>query len=249
MTTFDLPEPELLSVRLDPEQRETLGTAEVVNAEADRVSLGRPICQPVDPDTVDADTKPFLTGRPDSTFSLLGLTVGFAYDEDNPLGSAWVDVTLRRQAPADAPEPVAWSMQPLSEADPVNVAKKATFDASLKLKSQLLPVDIGPSASRETDRSYTQRAVSVEASGEGTSAARWTFFATEVSPIRGTHRLLLIVETASKCSGRAEISVGATIRLRRRKLFRFRAALDKVPEVAVIAVPAMPHVPPAVTAS
>jgi hypothetical protein len=197
---------------------------------------------------VDADTKPFLTGRPDSAFSLLGLTVSFAYDGDNPLESAWVNVTLRRQAPPDAPEPVAWSMQPLSEADPVNVAKKATFDASLKLKSQPLPVDIGPSYGHETDSSYTQRAVSVEAFGEGTSAARWDFFATEVSPIRGTHRLLLFVETASGSSGRAEISVGATIRVRR-KLFRFRAALDKVPEVAVIAVPAMPPVRPAAPAS
>jgi hypothetical protein len=249
MTTLDLPEPELLSVRLDPEQRETLGTAVVVNPEADRVSLGRPVCQPVAPDTVDADTKPFLTGRPDSVFSLLGLVVGFAYDEDNPLESAWVDVALRGQAPADAPEPVAWSMLPLSEANPVNVAKKATFDASLKFKGQPLPVDIGPSIGHENDWSYTQRAVSVEAFGEGTSAARWTFFATEISPIRGTHRLLLFVETASGSSGQAEISVGATIRLRRKKLFRFRAALDKVPEVAVIAIPAMPPVSPAAPVS
>jgi hypothetical protein len=70
-------------------------------------------------------------------------------------------------------------------------------------------------------------------------------FATDVSPIRGMHRLRLIVETASGSSGRAEISVGATIRLRRKRLFRFRAALDKVPEVAVVAVPAAPSAAPA----
>jgi hypothetical protein len=52
------------------------------------------------------------------------------------------------------------------------------------------------------------------------------------------HRLMLIVETASGSSGRAKISVGATIRLRRKRLFRFRTALDTVPEVAVVAVPA-----------
>jgi len=245
MTTLDLPEPELLSVLLEPEQRVTLGRGTVVAAEADRVCLGRPVCQPVDLDAVDADTKPFLGGHPASTFSLLALTVSFAYDEDNPLGSAWVDVALRREAPAGAPEPVARSMQPLSEADPVNVAKKATFDASLKLKSSVLPANIGPSIGRENDRSYTQRAVSLEAHGEGSSAARWEFFATDVSPIRGTHRLLLIVETASGSSGRAEIGAGATILLRRKRLFLFRAKLDQVPEVAVVALPAAPAAPPA----
>lgn len=249
MTTLDLPDPELLSVRLDPEQRQTLGTVVTVTPQDGRVLLGLPVCQPVGPDNVDADTKPFLTQRPDSVFSLLELVVSFTYDEDNPLESAWVNVTLWRQTPPGAPEPVAWSMQPLSEADPVNVTKKATFDASLKLKAQPLPVDIGPSVSREGDRSYTQRAVSVEAFGQRKSAAGWRFFKTEVSPIRGTHRLLLFVETASGSSGRAEISAGATIRLRRRKLFGFRAALDQVPEIAAIAIPATPPGPPAAPAS
>jgi hypothetical protein len=106
-------------------------------------------------------------------------------------------------------------------------------------------VNIGPSVGRENDRSYTERAVSLEARGEGTSAARWEFFATDVSPIRGTHRLLLIVETASGSSGRAEVGAGATIRLRRQKLFRFRARLDRVPEVAVVTLPAVPLAPPA----
>ena len=41
-------------------------------------------------------------------------------------------------------------------------------------------------------------------------------FATDVSPIRGTHRPRLIVETASGSSDRAMISVGATIRPRKR---------------------------------
>lgn len=241
MTTFSLPEPELLTVGLDPDQRVTLGAGVVVDAEPQRVRLGRPFCRPADLDSVDADTRPFLIGRPDSAFSLVGFPVSFSHDEDNPLVSAWVDVTLRRQAPPDALEPVAWSLLPLSEADPVNVAKKATLDASLKFKSGLLPVDIGPSFGHENDRSYTQRAVSVEALGEGTSAARWEFFATEVSPIRGTHRLMLIVETTSGSSGQAEISIGATIRIRRQKVFRFKAALDKLPEIAIVAVPPADH--------
>ena len=243
MTTFDLPEPELVSVSLDPGQRVTLGSRAAVEAEEDRIWLGRPVCLPADLDDVDEDAKPFLMGRPDSTFTLLAVTVSFAHDEDNPLKSAWVDVALRRQSPPDVPEPVAWSMQPLSDSDPVSVARKASFDASLKLKAHPLPVDIGPSIKRENDRSYTQRAVRVEALREGESTPRWQFSETEVSPIRGAHRLTLIVETARGASGQAEISAGATIWVRRVKVFRYAAALDKVPEIAFAVVPPTPAAP------
>jgi hypothetical protein len=237
MTTFDLPEPELVGVRLDPSQRVTLGGGAAVESEEDRIWLGRPVCLPADLDDVDEDAKPFLMASPDSTFTLLAVTVSFAHDEDNPLKSAWVDVALRRRVPPDVPEPVAWSMVPFSDSDPVNVARKASFDASLKLEADALPVDIGPSIQRENDRSYIQRAVRVEALREGKSNPGWKFSQTEVSPIRGTHRLTLIVETARGASAQAEISAGATIWLRRRKVFRYAAALEKVPEVASIVVP------------
>ena len=243
MTTFDLPEPELVRVRLDPSQRVTLGGGVAVEAEEERIWLGRPVCLPADLDDVDEDARPFLMASPDSTFTLLAFTVSFAHDEDNPLKSAWVNVALRRQLPPDVPEPVAWSMVPFSDSDPVNVARKASFDASLKLKGHPLPFDIGPSMKRENDRSYTQRAVKVEALREGKSNPNWTFSETEVSPIRGTHRLTLIVETARGASAQAEISVGATIWLRRRKVFRYAAVLDKVPEVAFAVVPPAPTAP------
>jgi hypothetical protein len=237
MTTFDLPEPELVSVRLDPAQRVTLGGGVAAEAEEQRIWLGQPVCLPADLDHVDEDAKPFLMGRPDSTFTLLAVTVSFAHDEDNPLKSAWVDITLRRQSPPDMPEPLAWSMVPFDDSDPVNVTKKAVFNGSLKLESPALGLDVGPSMERENDRTYTQRAVSVEALREGKSTPRWQFSETDVSPIRGTHRLTLIVDTARGAFGRAEISAGATIWLRRRKVFRYEAALDKVPEVAFAVVP------------
>jgi hypothetical protein len=242
MTTFDLPEPELVSVRLDPAQRVTLGGEVAADAEEDRIWLGEPVCMPADLEHVDEAARPFLVGRPDSTFTLLAVTVSFAHDEDNPLKSAWVDITLRRQSPPDMPEPVAWSMVPFDDSDPVNVTKKAVFNGSLKLKNPALGLNIGPSMKRENDRTYTQRAVSVEALREGKSTPRWQFSETDVSAIRGTHRLTLIVDTARGAFAQAEISAGATIWLRRRKVFRYEAALDKVPEVAFAVVP-----PPAVT--
>ena len=132
MTTFDLPEPELVNVRLDPSQRVTLGGGVAVEAEEERIWLGRPVC-----------------------------------------------------LPPHVPEPVAWSMVPFSDSDPVNVARKESVNASLKLKGHPLPFDIGPSMKHENDRSYTQRAVRVEALREGKSNPGWTFSETEVSPIRG----------------------------------------------------------------
>jgi hypothetical protein len=237
MTTFDLPDPELVSVRLDPTQRVTLGGGVAVEAEEQRISLGQPVCLPADLDHVDDGAKPFLLGRPDSTFTLLAVTVSFVHDEDNPFKSAWVDITLRPQSPPDMAPPVAWSMVPFEESDPVNVTKKAVFDGSLKLKNPALGLDVGPRYERDNKITYTQRAVSVEALREGQSTPRWQFSETDVSPVRGTHRLTLIVDTARGAVGQAEISAGATIWLRRRKVFRYEAALDKLPEVAFAVVP------------
>jgi hypothetical protein len=237
MTTFDLPDPELVSVRLDPAQRVTLGAGAAVEPERKRISLGQPVCLAADLDHVDEEARPFLLGHANSTFTLLALTVSFVHDEDSPFQSAWVDVALRRQAPPDMAMPVARSMVPLSDSDPVNVTRKATFNGSLKLTAPVLGLDVGPSVGQESDRTYTRRAVRIEADGEGQSTPRWTFSRTEVSAIRGTHRLTLIVVTDRGAVAQAEISAGATIWLRRAKVFRYQAALEDLPEVAYAVIP------------
>jgi hypothetical protein len=128
MTTIEVPEAELVSLTLLPEHRETLGPAEDVRAQPDRVSMGRPVCVPLEAATVDDDAKVFLGDNPGSACFLLALTASFTPDDENPLVWAWVDVTMSTSEPTGTPEPVAWSMKPLSAADPVSVSRKVSFE-------------------------------------------------------------------------------------------------------------------------
>jgi hypothetical protein len=235
MTIIDVPEAGLVPVTLLPEQRETLGTAEDLRAQQDRISLGRPVCLPLDAATVDDDAKVFLGKNPGSAFFMLTLTASFTPDEENPLMSAWVDVTMSTAEPAGAPEPVAWSMKPLSAGDPVSVSRKVSFNGSLKFA--VGPVGIGPDAGSEHVVSYDRSAISLEALREGTSRPQWRFYSTEVGQIRGVHHLFLIAQTPTASKGMADVSVGATVQLRRLKVFRYSAVLDHLPEVARITFP------------
>lgn len=236
MTTFDLPDDVLVDVTLQPVRRDVLGAGDAVREEANRIVLGKPIGRLVDPATVDDDAKSFLAERSGSTFTLLKVTVGFVHDEENPLESAWVDIHFDGQGSDATPVATVWSMQPLNESDPVNVSTKVTVDASLKLTGPL-SLQVGPAAGFEKDRSYVEPAVKVEAIGEGTATPRWRFSPTVTSPIRGTHRLVSVVETGTGMSATADISVGATIRLHRFKVFRYEGALEDLPDVAHYVVP------------
>ena len=235
MTTIDLPDDELVDVTLQPVTRDVLGAGDAVGEEARRIALGTPIGRLVDPATVDDDAKAFLAGRSGSTFTLLKVTVSFVHEEEDPFESAWVDVHFDGPGGDGAPVATVWSMQPLSESDPVNVSTKVSLDGSLKLPGVLSGV--GPSAGAERDRAFVEPAVKVEAIGEGTASPRWRFMPTVTSPIRGTHRLVAVVETPVGTSATADVSVGATIRLRKLKVFRYEAALEHLPEVAHYVVP------------
>jgi len=235
MTTIDVPEVELVSLTLIPEHRETLGAAEEVRAQPDRVSIGRPVCVPLDAATVDDDAKVFLGKNPGSAYFLVALAASFTPDDENPLVSAWVDVTMSTSEPLGAPEPVAWSMKPLSAADPVSISRKVSFNGSLKLTAG--PMDIGPAAGTEEVISYARSAISMEALREGTSRPQWRFYTTEIGQIRGVHHLLLIAQTEVASKGIADVSIGATVRLRRLKIFRYSAALEHLPDVARLTFP------------
>jgi hypothetical protein len=235
MTTIDVPEAELVSLTLLPHHRETLGTAEDIRAQPDRVSIGRPVCVPLDAATVDDDAKVFLGEHQGSAYFLLALTASFTPDEENPLVSAWVDVTMSTSEPVGAPEPVAWSMKPLSAADPVTISRKVSFNGSLKLT--VGPMDIGPDAGSERVTSYARSAISVEALREGTNRPQWRFYTTEIGQVRGVHHLFLIAQTAAMSKGVADVSIGATVQLHRLKIFRYSAALEHLPNVAQVALP------------
>jgi len=137
--------------------------------------------------------------------------------------------------PVGAPEPIARSMKPLSSADPVSVSRTVSFNGSLKLT--VGPAEIGPDAGSEKVISYARSAISVEALREGTARPQWRFYSTEVGQIRGVHHLFLIAQLGAATKGLADISIGATVQLRRLKIFRYSAALEDLPGVTQVALP------------
>ena len=237
MTTIDLPEPDLIAVPLSPHRRDVLGPAGKVGEETGRLALGLPVLTPLTLETIDEEARAFLRSRSNSRFTMLTLTTSFASDEDNPFESAWVDVKISCPRSLGPAAPVAWSMRPRSEADVSTVVRKVSIDASLKLSMPGIPVEAGPHAGREKNETFNRQIIKVEALREGTSDPRWEFFPTETTEIRGVHRLCMIIDIPVTETGLAEVSLGATIRIRRMKIFRYSAALTDVPQVARVELP------------
>lgn len=242
MTTIDLGEPKLEPLTLHLEQRVTLGAlgTEASGALTERIALGRSVCRQLDPATVDAETRPFLEGRPESRFLLLGLTCSFLPVEEQPIEKAWLQIQMRTDSPRGAAEPISWSMEPLSLSDPVQVSTSANLDASLKLTSALVPVEVGPSVSKGSSHTYSERVPYLEALREGTARPVWMFTRTEVTEIRGVHRLRTVIEMPAGATGHAEISVGATLRLKLLGLLPYRSELAEVPEIQTVPLAAGP---------
>jgi hypothetical protein len=110
-----------------------------------------------------------------------------------------------------------------------------SVDASLKLSIPGVPVEAGPTAASERNKTFDRAMIRVEALNEGTSTPRWVFYRTEATAIRGIHRLCMVIDIPASRPGLAKISMGATIRLRRMKIFRYDAALT--PEFKLVELP------------
>jgi hypothetical protein len=231
VTTLELEEPALEPVALGLEERRLLGAASLApDAVGDRISIGRPVCKALDLDTVDADARDFLGSRPSSSFWLLALTCSFLAANDEPIETAWLRIQLKPEAPAGAETPIAWSMEPLALTDLVQISRSAKLDATLKLKSEVVPIEVGPAVARETSQQYERRVPFVEAHQEGTPQPSWIFTRTAVTEVRGVHHLRTVVELPAGATGQAEVSAGATLKLKALGLIPYRAQLENLPE-------------------
>lgn len=234
MTLIDLGEPQdLIPMALQVDRRVTLDSRVALGAPQEvsgRIAIGRPLCTALDVDAVDAETRPFLAARKDSAFWLLGLTCSFLALEDAPINRAWLQVRLDSLPPEETAESLAWSMEPLSLSDPVQIAQSTKLSASLKLRSELVPVEGGPSTERGKTSEYTRNAPFVEAHGEGTAKPSWIFTRTKVTEVRGVHRMRAVVEMPVSRATRAEVSVGATLRLKKFGLITYKSELADLPE-------------------
>jgi hypothetical protein len=231
MTELKIADTPLLPVALGLDQRVTLGPrTDAPGEQADRISLGRPAVVPLDINTVDADGRVFLQGRPSSTFLLLALTCSFRAVEEEPIEQAWIEVQLRTLQPADSEDPTAWSMEPLSLTSLVQLSEVTKLDASLKLTSPVVPIEFGPDAGREKTEVVMVSVPFVEAHREGTSRPAWIFSRTKIVEVRGVHRLRTVISLPAGATARAEVSAGATLRLKRLGLIPYKALLDQLPE-------------------
>lgn len=232
MTVIDLGETTLEPVALEREERALLGGRGVTGVPGsltERVSLGRPLCHALDVAAVDAESRPFLEERKGSAFWLLGLTCSFLAVDDEPIEKAWLQVTLETVTPEGAEEPTAWSMEPQRLTSPVQVARSAKLDLSLKLASELVPIDVGPGAGREKTETFTKDLPFVEAHREGTAKPSWIFNRTKAADVRGVHRLRAVVEVPTGSVGRASVGVGATLKLKKLGVIPYRQDLKDLP--------------------
>lgn len=230
MTTVNLTDGELVLLALQRDARVTLGARPGdVPDELDRISIGMPQTPPLDPSVVDEATRLFLTNRPGARFVMLALTCSFRADAVEPLEKAWIEVTMRTTAPDGAAEPIAWSLEPQILADEVTVSRTVKLDGMLKLTSDVVPVEAGPSASRETKLEYRRLQPYVEAYREGTARPSWIFTRTPIAEIRGIHRMRAIVQLGTATTGEATVGVGATVRHRAFGPITYRTRLDRLP--------------------
>ena len=235
MTELKIADTALLPVTLTLDRRMTLGPmADAPGQQDDRISLGRPAVVPLDMSTVDTDARAFLEGRPSSKFFLLALTCSFRVVHDKPIEQAWIQVQLSTLQPAGCDDPTAWSMEPLSLTSSLRISETTKVDASLKLTSPLVPVEAGPSMAGEKTEAYQVSIPFVEAYREGTSRPAWIFSRTKITEVRGVHRLRTVIDLPAGATGRAEVSAGATLRLKRLGLIPYKALLDQMPERKVV---------------
>lgn len=197
------------------EDRVTLG-AEAPPGEAslDLMSIGRAEPRQLTAKSLDGVSSDELARHPDRSYWLLELSCGFRWDASMPIYSAWVMITLDEPDGSAGPSngaPYASSMEPLRMDEPMQISTEIKLDARLKLVSQLLPIDIGPSAVRTSTQVFTKHLPWVESFNEGTSKPTWYFNRTAISDVRSTHRLRMVVQTAAGQGGRGEISAGFTV--------------------------------------
>jgi hypothetical protein len=201
-----------------------------------RISTGRPACTRLDLASVDEDAQVFLAGKPGSTFWLPAISCSFRAAEKEPMETAWLQVSLSTVNPGGAAAPAAWSMEPARLDDAIQVTQATTLDASLKLASDHVPIEVGPSSGRETTRACSERRPFLEALHEGTERPARVFTRTPVTEIRGLHRLRTVIELTAGSAGQAHISAGAILKLNRLGLFPYRVNLDQVPDSRTVQI-------------
>ncbi|MEU1393183.1 MULTISPECIES: hypothetical protein [unclassified Nonomuraea] len=143
-------------------------------------------------------------------YHLVAFSCTFAPEPEQRIFASYVQVTLTNVDAADAPEPIAVSMEPLKQEQlrPLSLSAKIT-----------LPVVLSTEVS-VTDSKERQR-VALEARYEGTSRPAWHFFETDAKGVTGMHRLRFIVRVPRGVTAAGTLSAGASVGFRGTGVRRF----------------------------
>lgn len=160
----------------------------------------------------------------EGNFFLVYLACSFDPDWRERVIDASLAIELTRADGIDEPAPIAWSMEPHCLAHVTEFSRSQKVDASLKI----IKVSIGGESRSQTTECR------VQAFNELQSNPRWDFRHSRGAQLRGTQRLMLVVQTSAPT--RAVISLRGNVRrglLRRRTPLVARdRVLELTPQVA-----------------
>ena len=173
-----------------------------------RLTVGGPFAVPLDEgavDPADYELRSFINREAaTNTYWLVRLNCTFRADDDEPFSRAWVNLTLTREDSQADPQPVAWSMRPLS----LLQVHEIPWTIKMGINAKIL------NAEAEWHPAGKTRPA-VLAMGELEPRPGWDFSATESSPLVGVQRLALVLRAPRDIAIVGELSVDAIIRRRR----------------------------------
>jgi hypothetical protein len=176
----------------------------------DRISMGRTDIRKLtgsDPG-ITADLAETLSRESTrKSFYAMSLTCTF-YPGEPAISEAEMMITLRRRDDRPEDPPLAWSLDPLMLATPVQYTRTWSLKANVTVVPNLLG---GEGAGSATESSTRQRFYLI-AVGEKESRAGWHFKETEEVKLVGIHHLLMVIQSPSHAECVAEIELQATLK-------------------------------------
>lgn len=186
----DLPEQSLTLASADPDRGERGGSDGPVPPLQGRISIGGPLAMPVTAGLLAGDPQAqafFAIESARASFHLVHLSVTF---EDGPPPPAleWATVELALSNASSAVQPVAWSMMPHRVTDTHELQRSFTLGPQLKF------LGVEAKAGEVSMAAKEQRTkVFLEALRDLQSVPKWRFTRTSNMPLRGAHRLIMVI--------------------------------------------------------
>jgi hypothetical protein len=183
-----------------------------------RVLFGGPRATAITEDYVSGDPQlaAFVAGEAQhTTYHLVhaALTLRSA-PEDPPFESASVEIRLTATGPKAS---TVWSIRPL------RVTRSAEVTTEWRLGPKLELFDVGLEVgSVGGTRTETQEEVYLEGYGELSSEPAWLLHRTSTRPLRGSHRLIMVVQAPRGAT--TEVRATVRTRVRARQLLWYRSA-------------------------